>query len=111
VEKVQSPVTALASADLRHEVAAGLLHLPRLSLSRRVSCTNACTNRPLGLLVRVGKHGRPIWHTTATGVSDPQISAARPASTLESIPAGQGVATVHSACPGLVLSSQSVRRL
>ena len=109
MEKVQSPVTALASADLRHEVAAGLLHLPRLSLSRRVSCTNACTNRPLGLLVRVGKHGRPIWH--ATGVSDPQISAARPASTLESIPAGQGVATVHSACPCLVLSSQSVRRL
>src|SRR4029077_10669080 len=101
----------LTSADLLQAVVPGLLRLPRLSLSRHVSCTNSCTNRPLGLLVRVGKHDRPICHTTATGVSDPQISAARPASTLESIPAGQGLATVHSVCPGLVLSSQSVRRL
>jgi len=55
-----SLATALASADLRYEVFPGLLRLPRLSLSRRVSCTNACTNRPPGLLVGVGQHDRPI---------------------------------------------------
>ena len=49
----QSPVAALASADLRHEVVPGLLRLPRLSMSRRVSCTNACTNQAPGLLVHV----------------------------------------------------------
>jgi hypothetical protein len=36
-----------------------------LSMSRRVSCTNACTNQPPGPLVRVGQHDRPIWHTAA----------------------------------------------
>ena len=41
-----SLVAALTSADLRYEVFPGLLRLPRLSLSRRVSCTNACTNQP-----------------------------------------------------------------
>jgi hypothetical protein len=67
----QSPVAALASADWRYEVIPGLLRLPRLSMSRRVSCTNACTNQPPGLLVRVGQHDRPIWRTTGTGGSDP----------------------------------------
>jgi hypothetical protein len=42
----QSPVAALASADLRHEVPPGHLRLPRLCMSHRVSCTNACTNQP-----------------------------------------------------------------
>jgi hypothetical protein len=62
----QSPVTALVPADLLHAVAPGLLRLPCLSLSRHVSCTNACTNRPPGLLVRVGKRYRPIWHRLFT---------------------------------------------
>jgi hypothetical protein len=65
----QSPATALASADLRYEVVPGLLRLPRLSPSRRVSCTNACTNQPPGLLVRVGQQDRPIWRTAGTGAS------------------------------------------
>jgi hypothetical protein len=38
-----SRATALTSADLRREVCSGLLRLPRLSPSRRVSCTNSCT--------------------------------------------------------------------
>jgi hypothetical protein len=67
----QSPVAALASADLRHEVVPGLPHLPRLSMSRRVSCTNACTNQPPGLLVHIGQHDSPIWRTVGTGASDP----------------------------------------
>jgi hypothetical protein len=37
----QSLVTALASADLGHEVIPGPVRLLRLSLSRRISCTNA----------------------------------------------------------------------
>ena len=40
-----SLMTVLASADLRYEVVPGLLCLPRLGMSRRVSCTNACTNQ------------------------------------------------------------------
>jgi len=67
----QSPVAALASADLRHEVVPGLLRLPRLSMSRRVSCTNACTNQAPGLLVHVGQHDSPIWRPLGTGASDP----------------------------------------
>ena len=39
----QSLVTALTSADLRREVVPGLLHLCRLSLSRRVRFTNQFT--------------------------------------------------------------------
>ena len=39
----QSLVTALTSADLRREVVPGLLHLCRLSLSRRVRFTNRFT--------------------------------------------------------------------
>ena len=42
----QSPAAALASADLRHEVVPGHLRLSRFSMSRSVSCTNACTNQP-----------------------------------------------------------------
>ena len=37
---VRSLIIALTSADLGREVALGLLRLPRLSPSRRVSCTN-----------------------------------------------------------------------
>jgi len=39
-----SLVTPLTSADLRRVVFLGVLGLPRLSLSRRVSCTNPCTD-------------------------------------------------------------------
>jgi hypothetical protein len=49
----QSLIAVLTSADQRHEVVPVLLRLPRLSMSRHVSCTNACTNQPLGLPVRV----------------------------------------------------------
>ena len=45
----QSLVTALTSADLRREVAPGLLHLSRLSLSRRVRFTNRFTKPVLDL--------------------------------------------------------------
>ena len=55
----QSPVTALVSADVRHELVPDLLRLPCLSPSRRVSCTNACTNQLPGLLISVGQHDRP----------------------------------------------------
>ena len=41
----RSPFTALTSADLRSEVFSGVLRLPCLGLSRRVSCTNPCTNQ------------------------------------------------------------------
>ena len=48
----RSPFTVLASADLRLEIVSGLLRLPRLSPSRRVSCTNACTKPIPGLRFR-----------------------------------------------------------
>src|ERR1700736_4996689 len=40
----QSLAATLTSADLGCEVSCGLLCLACLRLSRRVSCTNACTN-------------------------------------------------------------------
>ena len=46
----ESPVAALASADVRCEVVSGLLRLVRLGLSRRVLRTNPCTNQPFDLL-------------------------------------------------------------
>jgi hypothetical protein len=49
-----SPIVALTSADPRHEVVPGLLRLSRLSMSRRVSCTNEPPGRP----VRVGQQDR-----------------------------------------------------
>jgi hypothetical protein len=39
-----SLVTALTSADERRAFMPGPLRLPRLTLSRRVLCTNPCTN-------------------------------------------------------------------
>jgi hypothetical protein len=60
-----SLMTALASADLLLEVVLGLLRLARLNMSRGISCTNACTNQPPGLLVRLAQHDRPMWRTRA----------------------------------------------
>ena len=57
----QSLIAVLTSASQRHEIFPDLLRLPRLGMFRRVSCTNACTNRPLGLPVRVRQHDRPTW--------------------------------------------------
>ena len=43
----QSPVRAVTWADGVRLFVSVLLHLPRLNLSRRVSCTNPCTT-PIG---------------------------------------------------------------
>ena len=67
----QSPVAALASADMRHEVVPGLLasppsqHVPPRHVHKRVH------NQLPGLSLRVGQHHRPIWpngHGRSVGV-------------------------------------------
>ncbi len=55
----QSLVTALTSADLRREVVPGLLHLSRLSLSRRVRFTNRFTEPVLDLRLSALPRARP----------------------------------------------------
>ena len=62
-----SLVATLTSADGQPVFMPGPLRLPRLIPSRRVSCTNPCTNQPSGQLVRVGQHDRLIRRATGRG--------------------------------------------
>ncbi|MGH9830367.1 MAG: hypothetical protein ACREDR_44745 [Blastocatellia bacterium] len=53
---------ALISADLRREVVSGLLRLRRLSLSRRIPCTNPVTDLPVTAAgARATAYSAPIW--------------------------------------------------
>jgi len=60
-----SLVTALTSVDSRREVVSSLLRISCLSLSRRIPCTNSCTNvvpdrRVSALSIRAARTFRPV---------------------------------------------------
>jgi hypothetical protein len=61
-----SLVAALTSADGRRAFMPGPQLLPHPNSSRRVSCTNSCTNQPPGQLGCVGRHSCLIRRTTGT---------------------------------------------
>jgi hypothetical protein len=70
-----SLVAALTSADERRAFIPGPLRLPRLSPSRRVSCTNPCTNQVPEPRVPAGQHGRGDAGTNCrTSLFRPDIS-------------------------------------